>query len=126
MRVRSRLVVLAGLLLALVGCAEAKPDVVIPDSAVGRQLQWYLDAVNRTPLPESELAEHLSKDFLQDVPPKEFNEIAATLAGLRVDELTEVEPEALVARVSIPAQVYKAEISVDDQGKIGFLLITPQ
>ncbi|MFI6484921.1 Cpe/LpqF family protein [Nonomuraea sp. NPDC050663] len=124
MRVGSMLV---ALLLALAGCAESKAGgVVIPDSAVGKQLQWYLDAVNRTPLPESELAEHLGKDFIQDVPPAEFNEIAGTLAGLKVDELTDVKPDALVARVSVPEQAYKAEISVDGQGKIGFLLITPQ
>ncbi|NRQ38413.1 hypothetical protein HII36_42290 [Nonomuraea sp. NN258] len=113
--------------LALTGCGGGEPakKVAIPDSPAGKQLTWYLDAVNRTPIVDKELAEHLSATFLKEVPAEEFNSLAKTLAGLQLTELSDVKPTALTGRVAVLDQVYKAEISVDESGKIDYLLITP-
>ncbi|MFI6536873.1 Cpe/LpqF family protein [Nonomuraea sp. NPDC050547] len=98
--------------------------VAVPDSPAGKQLSWYMDAVNRTPVADKELKEHLSATFLKEIPPEEFNRLAKTLAGLKMTELTEVKPDALKGRASASGQEYKTEISVDDAGKIDYLLIT--
>ncbi len=122
---RRRLVVLAAAAALLTGCSSGSPEVTIPDSAVGKQLSWYMDAVNRTPIGDDELTQHLSAEFLKEIPPKEFNDLAKTLAGLKLDELSDVKPTALVGVTSIPGQSYKTEISVDADGKINYLLLSP-
>ncbi|MGR6912751.1 Cpe/LpqF family protein [[Actinomadura] parvosata] len=128
--------VLAGfiaLLAALVtGCSAGgsgggEKGVAVPDSPVGKQLQWYLDAVNRTPIPDGELSEHLSETFLKGVPAAKFNELAKDLAGLKLEELSSTKPAELVGVTSIPAgQKYDTKISVDDAGKIDYLLLEPR
>ncbi|MER5420674.1 Cpe/LpqF family protein [Streptosporangium roseum] len=124
---------LAGLLVLLAallaGCASAdgSKGIAIPDSPVGKQLRWYLDAVNRTPIAESELNEHLSRDFLKEIPPQKFNEIAQGLKGLTVDELSNTEPAVLTGLTSIPlGQKYDTKISVGTDGKIDYLLFEPK
>ncbi|MEV5412309.1 Cpe/LpqF family protein [Thermopolyspora sp. NPDC052614] len=122
---RWTLVVLVAAAALLTGCSGGSTDVTIPDSAVGKQLSWYMDAVNRTPVGDDELAQHLSADFLKEIPPKKFNDTAATLAGLKLDELSDVKQTSLVGVTSIPGQSYKTEISVDADGKINYLLLSP-
>ncbi len=122
---RRILVVLVAAVALLTGCSSGAPEVTIPDSAVGKQLSWYMDAVNRTPIGDDELAPHLSAQFLKEIPPKEFNDLAKTLAGLKLDEHSDVKPTALVGVTSIPGQSYKTEISVDADGKINYLLLSP-
>ncbi|WP_188188994.1 Cpe/LpqF family protein [Nonomuraea sp. SYSU D8015] len=123
----SALVVLLAVLLT--GCAgsESTPGVAIPDSPVGKQLQWYMGAVKRTPLPESELKEHLSEEFLKGVPAEKFNELAKGLADLKVDELSSTTPTELTGVTSIPlGQKYDMKISVGADGKIDYLLFEPK
>jgi hypothetical protein len=120
---------LALLAVLVTGCAaaESQKSVAIPDSPVGKQLQWYLDAVNRTPLPKSELDEHLSKDFLKEVPADEFNKLAKDAAGLKLEELSSTKPTELIGMTSIPiGQKYETKISVGDDGKIDYLLLDPR
>lgn len=116
---------LAVLLIAVAGCTAA-PKVAIPDTAVGKQLQWYLDVVNRAPVDEGELTQHLSRGFLQDVPATDFNTLAKSLAGLKVDKLGDVGETRLTGQASVPEQAYQMEISVDGQGKIDYLLFNPK
>ncbi|MGW3351473.1 Cpe/LpqF family protein [Nonomuraea rubra] len=121
---------LAGLvtLLAVLvtGCSAAE-SVAVPDSPVGKQLQWYLEAVNRTPIPEKELGEHLAEAFLKEVPAEKFNTLAKDLAGLRLEELSSTKPNELAGVTSIPAgQKYDTKISVGDDGKIDYLLLEPR
>ncbi|MGV9773372.1 Cpe/LpqF family protein [Streptosporangium sp. NPDC003464] len=128
---RSRTLAALLVLLAVLptGCASADggKGVAIPDSPVGKQLRWYLDAVNRAPLAESELNEHLSQDFLKEIPPRKFNEIAQSLKRLAVDELSGIRPTELVGLTSIPlGQKYGTKISVDADGKIDYLLFDPK
>ncbi|MFD9940527.1 Cpe/LpqF family protein [Nonomuraea sp. NPDC059023] len=123
--VRVLAAVLAAVSIAAAGCGgDGGTAVAVPDSPAGKQLSWYMDAVNRTPVADKELKEHLSAAFLKEIPPEEFNRVAKTLAGLKVTELTEVKPDALKGKASASGQQYKAEISVDDAGKIDYLLIT--
>ncbi|WP_405142489.1 Cpe/LpqF family protein [Sphaerisporangium sp. NBC_01403] len=126
-RLRLLPAVLAILSVAVAGCTGSggSAAVTIPDSPVGRQLRWYMEAVNRAPLAESELAEHLSQDFMKGVPPEEFNTMAKSLADLKLEELSDIKPTALVGQTLIPGQSYKTEISVDGDGKIDYLLLTP-
>ncbi|MFI6387297.1 Cpe/LpqF family protein [Nonomuraea sp. NPDC050540] len=123
--VRVLATVLAAVSIAAAGCGGGgRAAVAVPDSPAGKQLSWYMDAVNRTPVADKELKEHLSATFLKEIPPEEFNRLAKTLAGLKMTELTEVKPDALKGRASASGQEYKTEISVDDAGKIDYLLIT--
>jgi hypothetical protein len=97
-----------------------------PTAPVGKKLEWYLDAVNRTPVAESELKEHLSKDFLKEIPPQKFNELAQDLAKLTVVKVGSVQPTELTALTSIPVgQKYNAKISVGADGKINYLRFDP-
>ncbi|RVX46069.1 hypothetical protein EDD27_8915 [Nonomuraea polychroma] len=121
------LFVVLALLLAGCGSGDGAKGAAIPDSPAGKQLRWYMDAVNRAPLPESELKEHLGQDFLKGVPPEKFNEIAQSLAGLKLDELSSTKPTELTGLTSIPlGQAYDMKISVGDDGKIDYLLFEPK
>jgi hypothetical protein len=51
-----------------------------------------MGAVNRIPISGDELNEHLSQDFLKGVPPEKFNELAESLAGLKLNELSSTKP----------------------------------
>ncbi|MFB4288811.1 Cpe/LpqF family protein [Nonomuraea sp. ATR24] len=127
MRLVSASLALFAVLVA--GCASAGEEktIAIPDSAVGTQLEWYLGAVNRTPIPGDELKEHLSPAFLKEIPAARFNELAKGLAGLKLDELSSTKPTELIGLTSIPAgQKYDTRISVGDDGKIDYLLLEPQ
>ncbi|GAA3530696.1 hypothetical protein GCM10022419_007140 [Nonomuraea rosea] len=121
---------LAVLLTALVtGCTAANDAkaIAIPDSPAGKQLQWYLEAVNRAPIPEKELNEHLGKAFLADVPAEKFNELAKGVAGLKLEELSSTKPTELIGLTSIPlGQKYDTKMSVGADGKIDYLLLDPK
>ncbi|MCT9929103.1 serine hydrolase [Planotetraspora sp. A-T 1434] len=99
-------------------------EVSIPDTPVGRQLRWFLNAAATPPIPEDELAAHLSAGFLAQVPPAEFNKVIQGLGGLRLDELIDVQPTALVGLVTAGARQLKLSISVDGAEKIDGLLLT--
>ncbi|MFI6503752.1 Cpe/LpqF family protein [Nonomuraea typhae] len=117
--------ILAGLLVLLVaGCAA--PEVALPDSPAGRQLRWYMEAVNRTPISEEELKQHFTAGFLKDIPPEKINDLARGLKELRLEKLTAAKPAELAGVTSIPfGQRYDTKISVDKTGKIDFLLFDP-
>ncbi|WP_405143983.1 serine hydrolase [Sphaerisporangium sp. NBC_01403] len=99
--------------------------VDIPGTPVGGQLRWFLDVVGRPPIADDELAEHLSAEFLKEVPPAQFNKTLEGLAGLKLDELTGVQPTAIVGLISLPSGRLKLSISVDASGKINVLRLSP-
>ncbi|MEV4241980.1 serine hydrolase [Streptosporangium canum] len=109
--------------------ASAAPAVasapVIPDSPVGRQLSWYLDAVPKAPIAESELKEHLSAEFLASVPADDFNAFTGRLKGMTLEKLTTVKPDLLVGPVTIAGQSFVLTISVDGDGRINGLRVAP-
>ncbi|WP_181449012.1 serine hydrolase [Nonomuraea aridisoli] len=102
--------------------AVAAPE--IPDTPVGRQLTWLLDAVGRAPLPESELTAHFAADFLASVPAAQLNEVLVQFAGMRLEQL-QVQQNALVARVTAAGTPFTVQMTVDGAGLISGLLFQP-
>ncbi|MEV0615292.1 serine hydrolase [Nonomuraea sp. NPDC050404] len=90
----------------------------IPDTLAGKQLTWLLDAVNRTPIPDDELAGHFSPDFLKAVPPAQVNEALASVKGMQVRRVLSSQNQYLLAEVTAGATTSNAEITVDTAGVI--------
>ncbi|GAA3794023.1 hypothetical protein GCM10022226_11630 [Sphaerisporangium flaviroseum] len=105
--------------------ASPRPTVAIPDTPVGRQLRWFLEAASAPPIPEDELVAHLNADFLKQVPPATFNKVVEGVAGLVLDELIDVKPTALVGLVSTASGRFRLSISADASGLIAGLLLSP-
>ncbi|WP_283134323.1 serine hydrolase [Rhizohabitans arisaemae] len=103
----------------------AAPAPEIPATKVGDRLRWVLDAVNRTPIAESELNEHFAAAFLQQVTAARLNEIFKSLQGMKLDKLTDVQPTALAGDVTVAGQKLVLTISVDTSGKIDGLVFRP-
>ncbi|WP_433243090.1 serine hydrolase [Streptosporangium sp. CA-135522] len=98
----------------------------IPDSPAGRQLSWFLDAVSRAPIAESELREHLSAEFLKAIPADDFNAFLDRSKGVALEKLTTVKPELLVGLVTAAGQKFVLTISVDGDGKVASLGAVPE
>ncbi|TDD30990.1 hypothetical protein E1286_45540 [Nonomuraea terrae] len=97
----------------------------IPDTAAGRQLSWLLEAVNRTPLPESELSGHFEAGFLTSVPPAQLNQVLAQFAGMRLEQLAQPQENTLVARVTVTGVPFAVQLTVNAAGLINGLLFQP-
>jgi beta-lactamase class A len=97
----------------------------IPHSSVGDQLRWFLDADTRLPISARELSEHLSADFLAQVPPNRFNAAFASVPGIRLGKLTDVTPTHILGLVTAAGQSFTITIMVDLHGKINSLLLSP-
>lgn len=104
--------------------ATTAPPVEIPDTPVGRQLRWLLDAPARAPIGQAELAEHLAPAFLEQVPAAKFNETLASLRGIRLEKIIGAAPTALIGHVLVGTQTLKLTLSVDATGKINGALFT--
>ncbi|GAA3229917.1 serine hydrolase [Nonomuraea helvata] len=96
--------------------AVAAPE--IPDTPVGRQLRWLLDAVSRTPIAESELAGHFAAGFLKDIPADQINQVLAAFQGMRLERLAQSQDRALVAAVVAAGTSHEVVLSVDAAGLI--------
>jgi beta-lactamase class A len=103
----------------------APGGVDIPDSAVGRQLRWLLDAVTRAPLPAAELDGHFAKAFLDQIPADQINSLLAAVPDLSVTELTSVTGTSISARGTGGGGPVAIAIGVDAAGKIAGLHIVP-
>ncbi|MFF4414823.1 serine hydrolase [Streptosporangium sp. NPDC001559] len=95
----------------------------IPDTPAGRQLTWFLDALSRTPVPESELREHFAANFLQAVSADEINKFAVSLKGLTLQTLTEASPTSLYGTAKLGGEDYVVTLTVDGDGKINGLRV---
>ncbi|MCA2223202.1 serine hydrolase [Nonomuraea aurantiaca] len=98
--------------------ATTAPPVEIPDTPVGQQLRWLLDAPARAPIGQAELAEHFTPAFLELVPADKINETLAGLRGIQLQKIIGAVPTDLIAHVVVGAQTYKLALSVDATGKI--------
>ncbi|MER6947308.1 serine hydrolase [Nonomuraea sp. NPDC000554] len=101
--------------------SPSSPAVEIPDTPVGAQVRWLLDASTRTPIAESELKEHLAAAFLQQVPPAQVNQVLASMADMRLQKIAGAQPTELVGEVTAGGKTYTLTISVDGAGKINSL-----
>src|SRR3954470_5827322 len=103
----------------------------LPDSPAGRQLRWLLEASARPPLSDGELRGACSKWFLATPgqSPAELNAALATVAapgGLRLDGLTLVQPNLVVAHVTgRDAQALVVSLVTDRTGRIDFGALRP-
>ncbi len=104
--------------------SEPVPTVTTPASQVGDQLRWLLDAVNRAPIPESELAAHFAADFLAAVPAAQINQSMGAFKGMRLDKIASETPTEIGALVTLKDKQYRLDIGVDSTGKINYLLFT--
>ncbi|MFD1544914.1 serine hydrolase [Nonomuraea guangzhouensis] len=98
----------------------------IPDTPAGRQLRWLLDAVARPPIPESELKEHFSVDFLQSVPADQLSRTLTAFKGLRLRELTKSENTLLIATVEAAGALFDLSLTTDGAGLVNGLLFRPR
>jgi beta-lactamase class A len=98
---------------------------VIPDTPVGRQLRWLLDATGRPPIAESELTAHFAAGFLADIPAAQVNQVLAGFKGMRLEQVVKSENTALIARVTAGGAPYEVVLSVDGAGLIDGLQFRP-
>ncbi|MEV4019400.1 serine hydrolase [Nonomuraea angiospora] len=100
--------------------AVAAPE--IPDTPAGRQLRWLLDAAARPPIPESELRQHFTAEFLQSVPADRLNQTLTAFKGMRLQELTRSESTQLVATVEAAGALLDLSLTTDGAGLVVGLL----
>jgi beta-lactamase class A len=98
---------------------------VLPDSLVGAQAQWVLDAVGSDdPVPVQETGERLAQVMLDAA---SAEEIAAVLEDLRVDRPwtptahEEQGPQSRTTIASATAGPYDMQVAVDGEGRIAGL-----
>jgi predicted dienelactone hydrolase len=100
----------------------------LPDSPVGRQTRWLIEASARLPLGDAELRAHCADAFLSSpgASPAEINDVLRTLGALRLVGLVVVEPDKLLAIVTgADAQELALTLAVDRAGLIAFATIEP-
>ncbi|MFI9558707.1 serine hydrolase [Nonomuraea endophytica] len=101
------------------------PGVEIPATPAGQQLRWFLDAVGRAPVPESEIKEHVSAAYLSQVSPAEMNQLLQDLKGLTLSSVDESRPNSINGVVVASGQKFDVTLAVDGTGKIVMLSFEP-
>lgn len=102
------------------------PTPEIPDSPVGEQLRWFLEAAAALPIPEDQIRAHFSAAFLGQVSPAQLNEVLRSLGGLRLESLTAVTPTALIGVVTTGLGRLQIFMAVDGDGRIDGLRFQPE
>ncbi|MFI6735010.1 serine hydrolase [Nonomuraea sp. NPDC050451] len=108
---------------AATAAVAAPPE--IPDTPAGRQLRWLLDAATRPPIPESELKQHFTAEFLQSVPADRLNQTLTAFKGMRLQELTRSESTLLVATVEASGTLLDLSLTTNGAGLVDGLLFRP-
>jgi len=101
--------------------ATARASAEIPDTPVGRQLRWLLEASGRVPVPDAELTRHFSAGFLSAIPPAQVNQALAAFAGMRLEKLEQAQERSLAAFIAVGGSTYTLALSVDDAGLINYI-----
>ncbi|MFI6919861.1 serine hydrolase [Nonomuraea spiralis] len=102
----------------------ARAAVEIPDTPAGRQLTWLLDAVNRLPVGDAELAGHFAPTFLEHIPPAQLNQALAGFGGMRLDRLDQAQERSLSATVAAGGKAFTLALGVDGTGKVDYIQFT--
>ncbi|MEO3750440.1 serine hydrolase [Streptomyces sp. B6B3] len=120
-------------LLPLAGPATATAAAAPPDTPVGRQLTWLLDASHRLPLTEREIGAHLTPALLDAVGGAPgFNDLLADAAGddgLRLDSYRSQQAprdgvEAYALATGGPGRSHLVLVT-DASGALAALTLTP-
>lgn len=123
---------LAGLSRSAAKAANPMPASLrwaLPDSPVGRQLEWLVTAASRPPIPTGELRAHFDASFLSQVAPQTLNDVLVGLhasSGWRLVTLdASTTPGVLLATIVSGSTRFGVEVSTDDKGLIGGLFVQP-
>lgn len=98
------------------------PTPEIPDSPVGEQLRWLLEASAALPIPEDQISAHFSAAFLEQISPAQLNGVLQSLGGLRLESLADVTPTTLTGVVTTGVGRLQISMAVDGDGRIAALL----
>jgi hypothetical protein len=125
--VRSVLIGLIGLVLLRTTPgtpAVGGPGVVVPDTPVGRQVSWLLEASHRLPLSAPEAAQHFSPSVLSAVPLVSLNLILAGIAGPGGLELVSYSESGSTASAEVTGnnRTWVMNVAVDASGLIAGLI----
>jgi dienelactone hydrolase len=102
--------------------------VNLPNTPAGEQARWLFGAVTDLPIPAAEVTAHFDAAFLARIPPPAAASLNATFAGLttlKLDSITTSTPDALVFVVTANGTELSVAISVDAQGLIDGLRLSP-
>ncbi|MEV4065612.1 serine hydrolase [Nonomuraea dietziae] len=110
---------------APVSASAVARDVPIPDTPAGRQLSWLMSAVPDAPIPEQQLTEHFSALMLSALPPAELNAVLVGTKDLRLIKILYAVDTAITAEVTTGGRTLWMELTVDAEGKISGLRMTP-
>lgn len=105
--------------------SAATRDVPIPDTPAGRQLSWLMSVIPDAPLPEQQLTEHFSALMLAAIPPDQLNASLAGAKDLRLVKVIHSADTVLVTEVTTGGRTLWMELTVDAEGKISGLRLTP-
>jgi hypothetical protein len=106
---------------------------VVPDTPVGRQLQWLLQVMGGAPLATPTIDAHFAPSFLAQVDPPKLNDVLVQLAGggsptfvglLPISPL-EDPSEALRAVVTLGGTPLTVSLQTDATGRISGLVYAP-
>ncbi|MEU5863135.1 serine hydrolase [Nonomuraea sp. NPDC047529] len=112
---------LATVTAATTSTPAARAAAEIPDTPAGRQLTWLLDAVNRLPVGDAELAGHFAPSFLERIPPAQVNQALAGFGGMRLDRLDQAQERSLSATVTAAGKAFTLALSVDGTDRIDYI-----
>ncbi|GAA2392847.1 hypothetical protein GCM10010404_57670 [Nonomuraea africana] len=105
--------------------SAATRDVPIPDTPAGRQLSWLMSVLPDAPVPEPQLVEHFSALMLAAIPPAQLNASLVSAKDLRLLKIIHSADRALVTEVTTGGKTLWMELTVDAEGKISGLRLTP-
>ena len=98
----------------------------LPTTPVSRQARWFLAALDHLPIPAGTVRAHFDSTFLAQVTTPQLNAALQQIGPLRLVAISSSTPSTLVftAVETSPTEV-TVHISVDGQGLIDGLLLTP-
>lgn len=117
--------------------AAASPSpvvrTVVPDTPVGGQLEWLLQAASQLPIPTSAIDAHFAAPFLAQADPTKVNAVLAQMAGDGSPTFVGLLPASTLASPSDSLQAVVAfgtttvtvSMALDASGRIAGLLFSP-
>jgi uncharacterized protein len=109
------------------GATAAAP--AFPATAVGKQAQWLVTAVQHQPVPPAQVAAHFDSSYLATLPPPAATTLNASFAAvkqLQVDAVTSSTTTSIAFLVTVNAKTeLQVNLAVDAHGLIRALHLQP-
>jgi uncharacterized protein len=100
-----------------------------PATAVGRQAQWLVTAVQHQPIPPAQVEAHFDSSYLATLPPPAATTLNASFAAvkqLRVDAVTSSTPTSIAFLVTVNTRTeLQVNLAIDTHGLISALHLQP-